>query len=505
MTKMKKAKKIMFQGTGSSVGKSLICAAVCRILNDDGYTVMPYKSQNMALNSYITADGKEMGRAQVTQAECARVEPDVAMNPILLKPNSDVGCQVILNGVAEFNMDAAEYHAHKARLKKVVTDAYDKLAAQADAVVIEGAGSPAEINLRENDLVNMGLAEMIDAPVILIGDIDRGGVFASIYGTVKLLEPSEQARIKGFVINKFRGDVELLRPGIEMIEEKIGIPCLGVIPYTRLVIDDEDSVTERWHEKKEGAITIGVVRLRHISNFTDCTVFDMYPDVKVEYYSDQRTMARANPDILVIPGSKNTIDDVTKLRESRIADEILRFHKAGVPVIGICGGYQIIGSTIADPNHVESSAESVEGLGLLDIETVLGDDKMTTRKTGTVQADFMGLDMKDSAVSGYEIHMGRTQLTPGSADSVFCELEGGRADGAVSADGQVMGTYLHGLFDNDGFREGLLAALKAKKQLEAGEARDFAAFKDGQYDLLAQVVRENLDVDRLKKIMETCG
>ncbi len=497
---MKKAKNIMFQGTGSSVGKSLICAAVCRILNDDGYRVMPYKSQNMALNSYITQDGKEMGRAQVTQAECARVEPDVAMNPVLLKPNSDVGSQVILNGVAEFNMNAVEYHAYKARLTEVVMNAYNKLADDADVVCIEGAGSPAEINLRENDIVNMGLAEMVDAPVVLIGDIDRGGVFASIYGTIKLLEPEEQARIKGFIINKFRGDVKLLQPGIEMIEEKVGVPCLGVVPFTRLIIDDEDSVTERWNEKRDGAITIGVVRLRHISNFTDCTVFDMYPDVKVEYYANQREMARANPDLLVVPGSKNTIDDIIKLRESRMADEILRLREAGVPVIGICGGYQIIGKSISDPDHVESDTETTEGLGLLDVTTELKASKQTTRKSGVIACDALGLDVRGTTVAGYEIHMGESVC--GADSDVFCTLEDGRADGAVSKDKMVMGTYLHGIFDNDDFREALIAALKAKKGVDEGERVDFAAFKDSQYNLLAASVREALDMEKLMGIIE---
>lgn len=494
------AKNIMFQGTGSSVGKSLLTAAVCRILNNKGLKIMPYKSQNMALNSYITADGKEMGRAQVTQAECARVEPDVSMNPILLKPNSDVGCQVILNGVAAFNMDAREYHAHKAHLGQVVMDAYNKLAEDADVIVIEGAGSPAEINLRENDLVNMGLAEMVDAPVVLIGDIDRGGVFASIYGTIKLLEPEEQARIKGFIINKFRGDVSLLLPGIKTIEEKVGIPCLGVVPYARLVIDDEDSVTERWQEQKDGVITIGVVRLRHISNFTDCTVFDMYPDVRVEYYENQRQLSRANPDLLVIPGSKNTIDDVVKLKESRMAEEICRLREAGIPVVGICGGYQILGKTISDPGGVESSLGVVEGLGLLDIDTVIEAEKTTTQREGTITQDFLGMGMTGKGVHGYEIHMGISKTLAGA--EAFCKLSDGRLDGAVSQDGQVMGTYLHGIFDNDAFREGLLAALKAKKNLEAGEALDFARFKEEQYDKLAAIVADSLDMDLLEKIIE---
>ncbi|MDO4288952.1 MAG: cobyric acid synthase [Eubacterium sp.] len=502
-----KAKNIMFQGTGSSVGKSLLTAGICRILRDRGFRVAPYKSQNMALNSYITADGKEMGRAQVVQAECAGIEPRVEMNPVLLKPNTDIGSQVILMGKAEFNMDATDYHAYKAKLAGVVMEAYNRLAEDYEIIAIEGAGSPAEINLRENDIVNMGLAEMVDAPVILIGDIDRGGVFASLYGTVMLLEPEERARIKGFIINKFRGDVALLQPGIEMLEEKINIPCLGVIPYERLIIDDEDSVTERWIEKKEGSLTIGVVRLRHISNFTDCTVFDMYPDVNVEYYDNQRALHRADPDLLVIPGSKNTIDDVIKLRESRLADEIIKKHEAGVPIIGICGGYQIIGREILDPHHVESHRERVEGLGLLDMITVLEAEKTTTRIEGTMVSNFLDMDMAGCPVAGYEIHMGET--TPSGEVTRFAALEDGRSDGGVSADGMVMGTYLHGVFDNDDFRDKLLKALAKRKKEKLGETFvyddagriDFQAFKESQYDLLAQSIEKNMDIPRLLEII----
>ncbi|MEG0494726.1 MAG: cobyric acid synthase [Eubacterium sp.] len=498
----KTTKNIMFQGTGSSVGKSLLTAGICRILNNKGYSVAPYKSQNMALNSYITLDGKEMGRAQVVQAECARIEPSVEMNPVLLKPNSDVGCQVILNGKAEFNMNAVEYHAHKAKLTDVVMDAYNKLAETHEIIAIEGAGSPAEINLRDNDIVNMGLAEMVDAPVILIGDIDRGGVFASIYGTIKLLEPNEQARIKGFIINKFRGDVELLKPGITMIEEKVGVPCLGVVPYERLVIDDEDSVTERWYDEHEGAVTIGVVRLRHISNFTDCTVFDMHPDVRIEYYENQREMSRANPDLIVVPGSKNTIDDMLKLRDSKVADEIIRFHKEGVPVIGICGGYQILGEEIFDPCGVESNVESIKGLGLLKMKTTLGEEKTTTRVNGTIAGDFMGLDLKESPITGYEIHMGET--LPLDDTNCFSVLEDGRADGGISKDRMVMGTYLHGIFDNDAFRGKLIEELKKKKNIESNGQdglSNFKEFKESQYDLLAETVEKSLDMSKILEII----
>lgn len=495
------AKNIMFMGTGSSVGKSLITAAMCRILNNHGFKVAPYKSQNMALNSFITKDGKEMGRAQVVQAECARMEPQVEMNPVLLKPNSDVGCQVILMGKAEFNMDAQDYHAHKPQLVDTVVSAYNTLAEGKDVIVIEGAGSPAEINLRDNDIVNMGLAELVDAPVVLIGDIDKGGVFAAIYGTIMLLAPEERARIKGFVINKFRGDVELLKPGIEMIEEKVQIPCLGVIPYQRFVIDDEDSVTERFDNQKDGAITIGVVYLKHLSNFTDCTAFEMHPDVKVEYYRNQRELQLANPDLLVVPGSKNTIEDTRHVIDSKMGDEIRRLHACGVPIVGICGGYQLLGKEIRDPFEVESTLGSIAGLGLLDIVTTLEKEKRTVRTSGTVMGNFMGMELKDMQVEGYEIHMG-TSEAQGDAKP-FAVLEDGTIDGVIAADQSVMGTYLHGIFDNDGLREKIIETLRRKKNLEAGPAAfDFKAFKEEQYDLLAKTVETSLD---MQKIMEVIG
>lgn len=495
------AKNIMFMGTGSSVGKSLLTAAMCRILDNHGFKVAPYKSQNMALNSYITRDGKEMGRAQVVQAECARLEPQVEMNPVLLKPNSDVGCQVILMGKAEYNMNAMDYHAHKPKLVEIVVSAYNTLAKGKDVIVIEGAGSPAEINLRDNDIVNMGLAELVDTPVLLIGDIDKGGVFASIYGTIMLLPPEEQKRIKGFIINKFRGDVELLKPGIEMIEAKINIPCLGVVPYKRFVIDDEDSVSERFDTQSEGLITIGVVYLPHLSNFTDCTAFEMHPDVKVEYYRNQRELQLANPDLLVIPGSKNTIDDTCHVIDSKMGGEICRIHDCGVPIVGICGGYQLLGKEIIDPFGVESSKGSIDGLGLLNIVTTIGEEKRTVRATGKIQGNFMGMDLRDMMVEGYEIHMGESATLDNAKP--FAILEDKTVDGVISEDGTIMGTYLHGIFDNDDFREKIIEALRAKKNLEAGPvAFDFKAFKEEQYDLLAETVESSLD---MKKIMEIIG
>ncbi len=494
------AKNIMFMGTGSSVGKSLITAAMCRILNNRGYSVAPYKSQNMALNSFITKDGKEMGRAQVVQAECARIEPQVNMQPILLKPNSDIGSQVILMGKAAFNMDAQAYHAYKPKLVETVLKAYQALAKDHQIIAIEGAGSPAEINLRENDIVNMGLAELVDAPVVLIGDIDKGGVFASIYGTIMLLEPEERARIKGFIINKFRGDVALLKPGIDMIEAKINVPCLGVIPYKRFVIDDEDSVSERFDYQGQGLITIGVVHLPHLSNFTDCTVFEMHPDVKVVYYRNQRELELASPDLLVIPGSKNTIDDTNHVMESKMAGEIIRLHQSGVPIIGICGGYQMLGQEIVDPWQVESKKGRIKGLGLLNTVTSIGQEKRTSRTRGRLIGEFMGIDLAGIEVEGYEIHMGETKTLDDS--KAFAALSDGSYDGTINNQGNVMGTYLHGIFDNDCLREKIINQLKTRKNLEPGVgAFDFKAFKEEQYDDLAQVVQAAIDMDAIMAII----
>jgi adenosylcobyric acid synthase len=494
-------KNIMFQGTGSSVGKSLLTAALCRILNNKGYRVAPFKSQNMALNSYITDDGKEMGRAQVVQAEAARIKPEVAMNPILLKPNSDVGSQVILMGKAEFNMEAQEYHAYKSELKALIEEVYEEISSRFDAIVIEGAGSPAEINLRENDLVNMGMAEIADSPVILIGDIDKGGVFASVYGTVELMLPEERERIKGFIINKFRGDVELLKPGIEIIEGKTNIPCLGVVPYAMLQIDDEDGASNRLTHKTDGEILIGVVRLPHISNFTDFTAFDMYDDVEVRYIHFVEDMVVEKPDLLIIPGSKNTIEDLNWLKSTGFSDVIMKYHNEQIPVIGICGGYQMLGKKIIDPFFVESEKGEETGLGLLNMETTMEKEKTTTRISGLVENSFMSLDIEGSNAEGYEIHMGVS--TPEGETRPFIFLEDKRYDGAVTEDGLVMGTYLHGIFDNDDLREKIVQNLRNKKGLKDNQKQfDYQAFKEEQYEALAHLVEKSVDID---KIMELIG
>lgn len=495
------AKKIMFQGTGSTVGKSLIVAAMCRILNDEGYRVAPFKSQNMALNSFITKDGKEMGRAQVVQAEAARIEPDVSMNPILLKPTSYVGSQIILNGQVYQNMKASEYFSQKDFLIPHIRKAFNHLNQNYDVIVIEGAGSPAEINLRSRDIVNMGLAEIVDTDVLLIGDVDKGGVFASIYGTYMLLSEEERKRIKGFVINKFRGDVSLLVPGVKMIEEKIGIPCVGIIPFIEnLKIDDEDSVSERLFMKSDKPIKVGVVRLPYMSNFSDFTVFDMESDVSLEYVTTEAEINEC--DLLIIPGSKNTIFDMQFIIKHKINQAIYRFYKAEKPIFGICGGYQILGNSISDPDSVESIDDLINGLGLLNVETVMATEKTTVQSEATIQNDYLNLNTKDMIIKGYEIHMGET-IACGSDVVPFAINSKGEYDGAIDETGRVMGTYFHGIFDNDEFRGAILNKIRSQKGIiEVSSEESFEKLKDQEYDRLAEHVKQYMDMKLIKAFLE---
>ncbi len=377
------AKAIMVQGTMSNSGKSFLTAGLCRVFMQDGYKVAPFKSQNMALNSYITKDGLEIGRAQAMQAEACGIEPTVDMNPILLKPTSHVGSQVIVNGEVRGNMKAMDYYRDKIQLKADVINAYNRLSQEYDIIVIEGAGSPAEINLRENDIVNMGMAKMAGAPVLLVGDIDRGGVFAALYGTVKLLEEDEQQMIKGLVINKFRGDVEILKPGLGMIEDRLSIPVVGVVPLEPLDIDDEDSLSDRLGQTQKGAgVDVAVIHLPHISNFTDFSVFERMEGVSLRYV--QKAGMLGDPDLILLPGTKNTMDDLQWMRESGMEALILRQAEKKTPVIGICGGFQMLGKDLEDPYGVEHGG-SMRGMGLLDMRTVFREAKTRTQITGTME------------------------------------------------------------------------------------------------------------------------
>ncbi len=482
------AMNIMIQGTMSNAGKSLLAAGLCRIFRQDGLRVAPFKSQNMALNSFITKAGGEMGRAQVVQAEAAGIDPDVRMNPILLKPTTDVGSQVIVNGQVQGNMRAMEYYRHKRDYIPAIMEAYNGLAKDFDVIVIEGAGSPAEINLKADDIVNMGMAKLADAPVLLVGDIDRGGVFAQLYGTVALLEPEERARIKGTVVNKFRGDRAILEPGIRILEDLCKVPVAGVIPYVHLDIDDEDSLSERF-SRKDGRrlLDIAVIRLPRISNFTDFSPFERYENVSLRYV--EKTADLGEPDMILLPGTKSTIADLKWLRQSGLEAAVLKAADAGTLVFGVCGGYQMLGERIADPEQVEAAGETeIRGLGLLPLETVFRGQKVQTQTEGV----FSGVDGLLSGLNGlryegYEIHMGRS---------------GEKLPPLVSRR-NVYGSYVHGVFDAPGIADEILRALCRIKGVDfaALGTFDVTAYKERQYDLLADTVRNNMDMDLVSRVL----
>ena len=478
---MSRAKPIMIQGTMSGAGKSLLCTALCRIFAQDGYRVAPFKSQNMALNSCVT-DGGEIGRAQAVQAAAAGVRPDVRMNPVLLKPCTDTGSQIIVNGHVRAQMDAAAYYAWKKALIPDVQSAYDSLAEENDIIVIEGAGSPAEINLRENDFVNMGLAAMVRAPVLLAGDIDRGGVFAQLVGTAVLLDPEERARIRGFVINKFRGDPSILEPGLAELTDRTGIPVLGVLPYLDVDIDEEDSMTSRLTENQHAPLDLAVIRLPRISNFTDFGPLEAHPLFGVRYVD--RAGDLGSPDCVVLPGTKSTLSDLTWLRESGLEAKILQCAARGTPVIGICGGYQMLGETLSDPCGSEGGG-TLRGLGLLPQTTVFAAEKNLGRTEAVLPpTPFLDGALDGAKVSGYEIHMGETT--------------------GPSALPNVYGTYLHGFFDSGEVTERLAAALLARKGIsyEADAPVSHAEYENEQMDRLAAAVREHLALRRIYEILE---
>ncbi|MCI7576787.1 MAG: cobyric acid synthase [Spirochaetia bacterium] len=472
----------MVQGTMSNAGKSLIVAGLCRIFAQDGYKVAPFKSQNMALNSYVTEDGLEMGRAQAMQAEAAGIECEVSMNPILLKPTSDMGSQVIVNGEVIGNMKAKEYFEYKKNLVPEILKAFSNLEKKADIIVIEGAGSPAEINLKENDIVNMGLAEMLDAPVLLVGDIDCGGVFAQLAGTVGLLEKKERNRICGLVINKFRGDKTILDPGISMIEARLGIPVAGVVPYMDIKIDDEDSQSSVFLKKEFSAVNIGVIHLPRISNFTDFTVFEKMDEVSVHYIERAEDVFKM--DMIIIPGSKNTIADLIWMRQRGIESAIKKVSEDKI-VFGICGGYQMLGKEITDPNGIESEKQC-RGMELIDATTEITESKTRVRVNGKFEnVSGMLCCLNGCTYSGYEIHMGKTE-TSGTVDYV--------PSGAGC--GNVYGTYLHGIFDEGEIAWKIADAIARTKGIELEKSNEnFRAFKERQYDILADNLRKNLDMD----------
>ena len=482
------AKNIMIQGTMSNAGKSLLATGLCRIFKQDGYRVAPFKSQNMTLNSFITKAGGEMGRAQVVQAEAAGIAPDTRMNPVLLKPTTDVGSQVIVNGQARGNMTAMEYYRRKREYIPTVLEAYNSLASEYDIVVIEGAGSPAEINLKQEDFVNMGLAKLVDAPVLLVGDIDRGGVFAQLYGTIVLLEQDERDRIKGTIVNKFRGDRAILEPGLKTLEELCGIPVAGVIPYIHVDIDDEDSLTERFDKSTERKlIDITVIRLPHISNFTDFSPFERYGNVSLRYVDNVGDLHQ--PDMIILPGTKSTIADLKWLRQCGLEAAIQKAVAAGTLVFGVCGGYQMLGRKISDPGQVEAAGiTDIPGMGLLEMDTIFLGEKVQTQTTG-VFASISGIlsGLNEKSYSGYEIHIGRSE----------------EAMPALAGIGNVYGSYIHGVFDAPDISDTILKAICNQKGLDSDALETFNIdeYKERQYDLLADAVQNGLDMDFVYRIL----
>ncbi len=500
------AKAIMIQGTMSNAGKSLLAAGLCRIFRQDGYSVAPFKSQNMALNSFITEEGLEMGRAQVMQAEAAGIRPSVKMNPILLKPTNDVGSQVIVNGEVLGTMSARDYFKYKKKLVPDIMKAYQELSDEYDIIVIEGAGSPAEINLKNDDIVNMGMAKMAKAPVLLVGDIDRGGVFAQLIGTVDLLEPSERDMVKGLIINKFRGDKTILDPGVKMLEERSHIPVVGVAPYMNIQVEDEDSLTERFDRKQSaGLIDIAVIRVPRISNFTDFNPFESVEGVSLRYV--QHVSELKNPDMIILPGTKNTMEDLLWMRENGLEAAVLKAAAAGCIVFGICGGYQMLGDTLSDPYHVEAGGK-IRGMGLLPMDTVFASQKTRTRVTG----EFLPMKGTFAALSGvslegYEIHMGESVRKEGILPATKLIVAGNqpeetKTEGAFHEN--VCGTYVHGVFDKEEVVEALIRILGERKGIDVSSMTgiDFAAFKETQYNILAAELRKHLDMKKIYSILE---
>ena len=470
---------LMIQGTTSDAGKSTVVTALCRLQARAGIRVAPFKPQNMALNSAVTADGGEIGRAQAVQAQAAGLEPHTDMNPVLLKPETDTGAQVIIHGRPQARMDARRYHAYKTTAMQAVLESWQRLRGRFDSIVVEGAGSPAEINLRERDIANMGFAEAVDCPVVLVGDIDRGGVFAQLVGTLELLSESERARIRGFIINRFRGDVRLLQPGLDWLEKRTGIPVLGVLPWlSGFHLEAEDAVDTR-QRLDEATLQVVVPALPRISNHTDFDPLRLHPQVDLRFVGPGETPPPA--DLLILPGSKSVAADLAWLRAQGWEAAIRRHLRYGGKLIGICGGFQMLGTAIHDPDGIEGTPGSTPGLGLLDLDTTLEPDKCLRRVSGRLALDGV-------PVCGYEIHMGRTRGPALERPAVHL---GTRADGALSADGQILGTYLHGLFESPE----ALAALLAWAGLERPEPIDYASLREREIDRLADCFAAHVRMD----------
>jgi adenosylcobyric acid synthase len=497
----------MVQGTGSGAGKSLLVAGLCRIFRDEGVRVAPFKAQNMALNSFVTADGGEIGRAQVLQAEAAGVPPTVDMNPVLLKASGEMGSQVIIQGRPYRHMSAREYYGFRQTAWEAVRESYGRLSKAYDLILMEGAGSPAEINLADVDIVNMAAARLAGAPVLLVGDIDKGGVFASLYGTVKLLG-KDARRIKGFIINKFRGDMAVLAPGLEMIRARTGRPVIGVLPFVQMGLPEEDSLALRngAAARGDGSLRIVVVRLRYISNFTDFDPFLCEPDVELIYSTNGIDIE--NADLVLIPGSKSTVKDLLFLFELGIDRSIRTALDRGAGVAAICGGYQMAGRKIYDPDRVESEHGEVDGLGLLDIETVFGRTKTTCQVEARMVRGLLGVTSGEAGrMKGYEIHMGDSTGDIGLFEIRRLSGQAGAKEGAPvldgSARGNCFGTYLHGIFENDAFRRSLLNRLRARKGMAPLDiSARYALLRDQALDRLADLLRKHLDMEFVRRVLD---
>ncbi len=539
----KRSKSIMIQGTGSHVGKSVTVAALCRILKQDGYSVCPFKSQNMALNSYVTASGGEMGRAQVVQAEACGLEPQVYMNPILIKPTADTEAQIIFMGEVVKNMSAVEYNEKKGFYLNKIGEILDDLKKRFDYIVIEGAGSPAEINLMKNDIVNMRVAEIAGSGVILVGDVDKGGVFASFYGTVKLLPSGYRKYIKGLLINKFRGDINLLKPGNDYIAEKLKIPVIGTIPFFKdIYIEEEDSVNIEQEKGRRHVlnntgmsggrkkIIIAVIYLPHISNFTDFNAFELEKEVNLAYIKDREDLKNLKPHMIIIPGTKSTINDLLYLRKSGLEEEIKEQYRRGVVILGICGGFQMLGRKITDKFRSESKdIKSIKGIGLMDIETNFLQSKNIRQIEFKISKDVLDhpalkdvsgklIGNKTGTMKGYEIHMGQSGALTGSSPKLIplfrvCSRRNKSTDfydGFLTFDSNtgsmVLGTYIHGIFDNYHIREFILHILEKKNNIisdnDGGEELSYSDFKDKQYNRLADIFRENIDMELFYNILD---
>ena len=491
----------MLLGTASSVGKSTIATAFCRYFKHKGLKVAPFKALNISLNSFVTNDGLEMGRAQVVQADACELEPKAWMNPILLKPSGNMKTQVIVNGKVKCDIDSYKYKELNRELKEIVKETYNEVSQFFDIMILEGSGSCAEINLKDSDIANMYMAKASNSPVILVADIDRGGVFASVLGTIMLLDEDERSRVKGVIINKFRGNIEYFKPAMKQLEDIIKIPVLGAMPYFNLDIEDEDSVTERINNKSKisNGLDIVVIRLPYMSNFTDFNSISRLENISLRYANEVEDIG--NPHLLIIPGSKNTIEDLKYLKEKGIYDEIIRLEKTNTIIFGICGGYQMLGEVIEDKFGIEGEVRTEKGFGLLPIKTIFNKEKITKQASGKIISNILK-SINEVEVSGYEIHNGESKIN--KKDNIFIKLDNGEIAGAINNRGNVLGTYLHGIFDNGDFLGAFVKLLLEKNNInnECNDIMSYNEYKINELNKLSKMLEENIDMLKVEEILK---